>query len=90
MRDTVAISVACGLVIAITGSISVMITGSQIPHMPHHSTGYIYWPAFLCVGLMSPIFAQLGASLSHRLPVPRLKRIFGIMMLLVAVRLLVF
>jgi len=90
MRNAVAISVACGLVVAIVGSLSVMLTGSNEANMPAYSSGYIYWPAFLGVASMSPIFAQLGAKLSGKLPVKLLKRIFGVFMLFIAIRMLLF
>ena len=37
------------------------------------STGFVYWPALLGVGLSSIFFAPLGTAIAYRLPIPVLK-----------------
>ncbi len=84
MHDAVGIAAASGLTTAIVGSISFMISGANEINLPLWSTGYVYWPAFLGVAILCPIFATLGASASRRISVTKLQRIFGIVMLLIA------
>lgn len=89
IRNTIAISSACSLTIAIIGSISFMLTGTHTPNLPPWSTGYVYWPAFLGIGLTGPLCARIGASISHKLPQETLKKILGTVLLLAAIKMLV-
>jgi uncharacterized membrane protein YfcA len=65
-----------------------MATGYNRPYLPEWSTGYVYWPAVLGIALISPLFATLGAALSHRLPVAILQRIFAVFLILIGIRML--
>lgn len=88
MRNAVSISVACGLVVAITGTLSLMLTGFHQPNLPSHSLGYVYLPACIAVSVGSPIFAFIGAMLHHRLHVSILKKFFSVFLLVVGLHLL--
>jgi len=88
MRDAVGISAACGLTIAVVGAISVMFTGAHVVGAVPWGSGFIYWPAVLGVALTSPLFANVGARWSQRLPVPVLKRVLAVLMLLIALKML--
>jgi uncharacterized protein len=87
MRSAVGTSAACGLPIAIAGAIGFMLVGWGRDGLPGASTGFVYWPAVGAILLASMPTAPLGAHLAHRLPVTLLKRLFGIFLLAVAVRL---
>jgi len=67
MQKAVATSSACGLPIAIAGSIGFGITGLNESGLPAWSSGYIYWPAFAGITIASALFAPLGARLAHAL-----------------------
>ncbi len=88
MRNTVAISSACGLPIAISGSISFALLGYGKTGLPEGSIGYVDWPAFLGIVLTSILFAPVGAKLAHKLPTRSLKRFFALLLFLVAVKML--
>ena len=88
MRDAVGISAACSLVISIVSTLSFMLLGALHHSLPVGSTGYIYWPAVICIAMASPFFALWGANLSHRLPVKRLRQIFAVFLLGVAIYML--
>lgn len=87
MRQAVGTSAACGLPIAIAGAIGFMIVGWGREGLPSASTGFVYWPAVGAILLASVPIAPLGAHLAHRLPVTLLKRSFGVLLLLIALRL---
>ncbi len=87
MQRAVACSAACGLPIAVFGSLSYMWQGYGNSELPQWSTGYVYWPAFLGIVVSSSLCARLGASLAHRLPALLLRRIFSLFLLLVAIKL---
>ena len=88
IRKAVATSAACGLPIAIAGASGYIIIGWNESGMPEWSSGYIYWPAFAGVVLMSIFFAPLGAYLAHRLPVLVLKRVFALLLFVIGIRML--
>ncbi len=90
VRLAFAISAACGVLVSTIGTISYMITGANEASTVAWATGYIYWPAFLGISLMSPIFAYIGANLSHKLAVDKLKMLFSILILIAAIKMLFF
>ncbi len=85
IRQAVAISSACGLPIALAGAVGYLFVGLDAVSLPELTTGYIYWPALLGIVATSLLFAPLGARLVHHLPVKMLKRLFGVVLLLMAV-----
>jgi len=89
MQRAVATSSACGVPLALAGSIGFMVAGWGRSGLPAHSIGFVYWPAALAIMAMSMPMAALGAQLAHRLPTRMLKRIFGVLLLAVGLRLLV-
>jgi len=88
IRQAVATSAACGLPIAMAGTIGFMLTGWGKTELPAWSSGYIYWPAFAGIALASVLFAPLGAKLAHTLPTATLKRYFAIFLALLGLRML--
>ncbi len=90
MRNAIATSAACGLPIAIAGSLSYMVAGWDNSLLPENTLGFVHLPAFLGIIIASVLFAPLGAQLAHRLPVKTLKRVFAVFLFVVAGKLLVF
>jgi uncharacterized membrane protein YfcA len=84
MRNAVAISSACGLLIAVVGTISYAILGWQKTGLPEGSVGYIYVPAFLGIVISSMLTAPVGAKLANKLPTKQLKRYFSLLLFVVA------
>lgn len=88
MRSVILVSLAVSFTVALIGSICVFITGSFATGLPAHTIGYIYYPAWFFVTLGSVIILPLGVSLSHRLPVIVLKRVFSVLLLVLAIHML--
>ncbi len=88
MRNAVATSAACGLPIALAGTLGFVVEGWHNPVLPAGSTGYLYWPALLGVVSASFLTAPIGARLAHSLPVKALKRVFALLLLVLGVRML--
>lgn len=82
MRKAVATSSACGLPIAIAGAAGFVITGLLQTSLPGWSVGYLYLPAFAGIVIASVLFAPLGARVAHWLDPAKLKRTFGVFLLL--------
>ena len=88
MRNAVAISSACGLPIAVIGTLSYAYLGWQKTGLPEGSVGYVYLPAFLGIVISSMLTAPLGAKLANKLPTRQLKRYFSLLLFAVAGKLL--
>ncbi len=87
IKQAAGTSVALTVPVSIVGTIAVMILGLSAVHMPW-STGYVYWPAVLWVGVSSMVFALVGAKLTDVLPASTLRIAFAVLMLLIAGRML--
>lgn len=88
MRNAVAVSSACGLPIAVIGTITYVYLGWHKIGLPEGSVGYVYLPAFIGVVSSSMLFAPIGAKLANRLATQLLKRFFSLLLFLVAGKLL--
>lgn len=88
LRQAIGTSSAAGLPIAIGGTLGYIWIGWQAPGLPAWSLGYVQLPALVLLALSGALMAPLGARLAHSLPVPRLKRIFGLLLVFIGVRML--
>jgi hypothetical protein len=88
MRRAVGTASACGVPIAVAGSIGFVITGWGRPSLPEHSLGFVYWPAALAIVATSIPLANLGTRLAHWLPTATLKRVFALLLILTGIGLL--
>lgn len=88
LRKAIATSAACGLPIALSGSLAYVYSGWQHGALPPATLGFVHGPAFLGIVLASALFAPLGAKLAHSLPVPLVRKIFALLLLAVAGKLL--
>ncbi|WP_024852174.1 sulfite exporter TauE/SafE family protein [Hydrogenovibrio kuenenii] len=86
MRQAIATSSACSVPVAISGTLGFIIAGWGVSNLPNYSTGFVYWPAFLGIVLASVFTAPLGAKMTHKLPVKRLKKIFGLLLIILAIK----
>jgi uncharacterized membrane protein YfcA len=85
MKQSSGTSAAFTLPIAIMGTISFLFLGWG-HSIVSWSTGYIYWPAVLCVAPFSVLFAQVGAKWASFMPAKLLKRLFAVLLLLLSVK----
>jgi len=90
IRQAVATSAACGLPIALAGTVGFIVIGWGNSQLPAGSWGYLYPPALLGIVISSVLFAPLGARLAHRLPTVLLKRFFAGFLLVLGLKLLIF
>ena len=84
-----AVSSLCTFTVAVVGTITCMITGSNEPGLPPFATGYVYWPAVIWVAIPSMLFAPVGAQVSYALPIQQLKYGFTAILLIAAIDLLI-
>ncbi len=81
-------SAAIGLPIAVAGTVGYIFSGWGVATLPDYSLGYVYFPALLGIAAVSILTAPLGVRLAHSLPVARLKRIFSLLLYVVATKML--
>jgi len=86
MRQSIGVATACGLIVALFGSLGYFITGLDQKTLPSLSLGYIYLPALVGISLTSSLFARYGVRLATKLPVRTLKKCFAIFLILVAIK----
>lgn len=82
IHQAVATASGFGVLIAIPGTISNMVVGYGVPDLPPGSIGYVNIVAALSIVSMSIFTAPLGAKLAHSLDAVKLKRIFGVYLIL--------
>jgi len=87
-QNAVATSAACGYPIALAGTLSFMWLGPQ-DGLSAHALGYVHLPAFAGIAITSILAAPLGAATVHRLPPRLVRRLFGIFLVLVGLRMLI-
>ena len=83
LRVAVGTAAACTLPVALSGALGYAWAG-QGADIPGWNTGYLYWPAIGMVALASVFTAPIGARLAQRLPVRQLRRLFAVLLLVVA------
>jgi uncharacterized membrane protein YfcA len=88
MMSAIGTSAACGIPIALAGSISYMIIGFDNINIPENSVGYVYLPATIIVGLMSSLTAKYGVNIAHRMKQKKLRIAFAFLVIIMALNLL--
>ncbi|AQZ94610.1 sulfite exporter TauE/SafE family protein [Halopseudomonas phragmitis] len=88
MQQAVATSSACGLPIAVAGSLSFIWTGWAKAGLPDWSLGFVYLPALVGIAATSMLFAGYGALLAHKLSQRLLKRLFALLLFCVGINFL--
>lgn len=89
IHTAIGTAAAIGLPIAIAGTSGFVWTGLGVEGLPPYCFGYVYLPALIGIVSASMLTAPLGVRLAHSLPVDRLKKIFAILLIIVATRMLI-
>lgn len=88
IRQAVGTSAALGFPIAAAGVVGYIAGGWGVADLPGPHLGFVYLPAFVGVVVSTVFMAPAGARMAHRLPVKQLKRAFGVMLALLASKML--
>ena len=89
VRHAIGIATACGVMVALFGSLGYIMTGFNLPNLPDLSIGYLYLPALLGIVVSSSIFAPVGVKYASKLPVKTLKKFFAVFLIFVAIKMMV-
>lgn len=88
MHRVIGTGAAGALVIAIAGTLGLVFVPHEAQQLPAYCTGYVYWPALICLTLPGPFLAKLGVAYAHRVPVQRLRRWFACLVMLTGLQML--
>lgn len=88
MRKAIGTSAAIGFPIAVAGCLGYLVNGWGAEHLPPYSLGYIYLPALVGLVTVSMFTAPVGARIAQSLPVPKLKKCFAVLLVVVGARML--
>jgi len=88
IKRAIGSSAAVGLPIALAGTLGYVISGWASTDMSQLRIGFVYLPAVLCVSLVSYFTAPLGVRIAYKLPVPMLKKVFGVLVFSVSLKML--
>jgi uncharacterized membrane protein YfcA len=88
LKRAIGTAAANGFPIAVAGTVGYVFNGVRVEDLPEGSLGYVYLPALALIVAASMPLAPLGARLAHRLPVKRLRIVFALTLLGLALRML--
>ncbi|MCR5864296.1 MULTISPECIES: sulfite exporter TauE/SafE family protein [Aquincola] len=84
MHNAVATSAALGFPIALANTVGYVVGGWNLPPALPGAFGYLYLPALAVVAAVSVVMAPVGARVAHALDVRKLKRVFALVLYLLA------
>lgn len=88
VKKAIGTSATMGFPISIAGTIGYLINGDANTATIAHTIGYVYWPAVSIMSLFSFFTAPIGARLAYRLPTATLKKLFGVLLIILSLRML--
>jgi uncharacterized membrane protein YfcA len=88
MHHAVGTSAAIGFPIAVAGAVGYVLNGLNVATLPEWTLGFVYLPALAGVSMASILTAPLGAKLAHSLPVPKLKKAFACLLIVMGTKML--
>lgn len=89
MKKAIGCASACGIVIALFGSIGYISSGSTHFALADGFAGFVYLPALLGIVCTSWFTAPLGAKATNYLPVSTIKKIFAALLLVMAANMVI-
>jgi uncharacterized membrane protein YfcA len=81
IRQAVGTSAALGFPIALANTLGYLVSGWRLPTAVPGAFGYLYLPALVIIAMASVTLAPLGARTAHRVDVKKLKRLFSLLLL---------
>lgn len=88
IRHAIGTAAAIGFPIAVGGTIGYIAVGWNTLGLPDSHLGYVYLPALLWVAFATVLTAPLGAKAAHRMKVELLRKLFAVLLIVLATKLL--
>ncbi len=89
LKKAIGCAAACGIVIAVFGSVGYVFSGLAVTDLRHGFAGFVYLPALAGIVVTSWFMAPVGARATHYLPVDIIKKLFALLLVVIAIRMLV-
>ena len=86
IKKAIGCAAACGIVIALFGSVGYISAGWQVTDLQHGFAGFVYLPALLGIVITSWFMAPIGAKATHYLPVSTIKKVFAVLLVIIALQ----
>lgn len=87
LRNAIGTSAAIGFPIAAGGTMGYIVTGLSQRTLPEPSLGFVYLPAMFWIALATTLTAPLGAMAAHKMKLGLLRKLFALLLLVLATRL---
>ncbi len=84
LRHAIGTSAAVGFPVAAGGTIGYIVAGMSLTGLPGPHLGFVFLPALLGTAIASVITAPMGAWAAHHMPVSTLRKLFAILLLALA------
>lgn len=88
VRTAVGTSAGLAWPIAVAGAVGYLYSGWNVAGLPEGTLGFWYLPAVAVLSVATMLFAPLGVKAAHKLPPEKLKLAFGLLLLVIAARML--
>lgn len=88
LRHAIGTSAAIGFPVAAGGTLGYIVTGINLPDLPANTLGFVYLPALLWVAPATVLAAPFGAIAAHRMKTGLLRKLFAVLLLALATKLL--
>jgi len=88
IHRAVATAAGWGVAIGLPGALAAIFVGWGRDGLPPMSLGFVNLPAFALISVFTVLMAPVGAALAHRLPADNLRKLFGLLLALVALRMI--
>ncbi|MDO4997545.1 MAG: sulfite exporter TauE/SafE family protein [Neisseria sp.] len=88
VHRAVGTSAALGWPIAVAGTLGYIWSGWGMANLPAQAVGFVYLPAVAILAIATTIGAPLGVKTAHKLSPERLKLGFGLLLMVIALRML--
>lgn len=86
IHKAVGITAALSLLISVIGASTYLYMGLDETELPQGAIGFLYLPAVIGINLTSPLFAFLGTAAAHKFNGKSLRRIFGLFLIAVSIK----
>lgn len=88
LRHAVGTASALGFPIALSATLGYVVGGWSLPPALPGAVGFLYLPALATIAAASVLMAPLGARTAHRIALQSLRRVFALMLLVLAATML--
>ena len=88
MAQSIGTASACGIPIALSGTLGFVIAGWGMNSLPNYSVGFVYLPAFFGISFGTLISVQYGVSIAHYLDDKILKILFALFLFVASLSLI--